>query len=161
MYLHIDDMYICDGSGSLNNDFLGDVTVSALLPNGAGNTTGWTASAGSNYQCVDEATPNDDTDYVSTSTLTAKDTYAFPSVVAGAEVKAIQVFAAVRKATEGPGKVKHVVRSNSTDYDSAEMGIGGTTYSYTRTVHETDPATGVAWTESGVNAAEFGIKKTG
>lgn len=159
--IDLDDVYICDGSGSLNNDFLGDVTISALYASGAGNTTGWTASAGSNYQCVDEATPNDDTDYVSTSTVDAKDTYAFTDCAAGATIKAVQLLSAVRKGAEGPGKIKHVVRSNSTDYDSAEMGIGGTSYSYCRTVHETDPATGVAWTESGFNGAEFGVKKTG
>jgi len=157
----MDDVYMCDSSGSLNNDFLGDVRVSVLLPEGAGNTTEWTPSAGSNYACVDESAPNDDTDYVSTITLNAKDTYAFPAVATGAEIKGVQIFAAVRKATDGPGKIKHVIRSGGTDYDQTEIGIGGTTYSYTRTMHETDPATGVSWTESGVNAAEFGIKKTG
>ena len=35
-----------------------------LRPNGAGDATGLTASAGSNYQCVDEVTANGDTDYV-------------------------------------------------------------------------------------------------
>lgn len=35
-----------------------------LRPNGAGDATGLTASAGSNYQCVDEASANGDTDYV-------------------------------------------------------------------------------------------------
>jgi hypothetical protein len=160
-YLYVEDMYVLDGSGSLNNDFLGDVTISALYASGAGSNTGWTASAGSNYQCVDETSPNDDTDYVSTSTVDAKDTYAWNNVAAGAEIKAVQLLSAIRKAAEGPGKVKHVIRSNSTDYDSAEMSIGGTTYSYLRTVHETDPATAVAWTESGFNSAEFGVKKTG
>lgn len=155
-----DDLVIMDLTGAANNSFLGDVTISAILPNGAGNSSGWTPSAGNNYDCVNEASPNDDTDYNATSTLNAKDLYAFADAPAGADIRAVQVLASVRKAAEGPGQVKLVTRSNSTDYDGAEKGIGGTTYAYVREVLETNPATAAAWTESGFNAAEFGIKKT-
>jgi len=157
----IDDVVVMDGSGSFNNAFIGDVTISVLNPNGAGNSTDWTPSAGSNYQCVDEDIVNDDTDYVSSSTLNAKDLYAMEDCAAGADIRAVQVVTAMRKGTEGPGKIKHVIRSNSTDYDSAEIGLGGTAYSFNRTIWETDPATAAAWTESGWNAAQVGVKKTG
>jgi len=157
----IDDVVVMDGSGSYNNAFIGDVTISILNPNGAGNSTDWTPSAGSNYQCVDEDLVNDDTDYVSSSTLNTKDLYAFADAPAGADIRAVQVLAAVRKGAEGPGQVTLVTRSSSTDYDGAAQGIGGTTYSYVRQVLETDPATAAAWSESGFNAAEFGIKKVG
>jgi hypothetical protein len=156
-----DDLLVMDGSGSYNNAFIGDVTISILNPTGAGNSTDWTASAGSNYQCVDEAVVNDDTDYVSSSTLNAKDLYAMEDCAAGADIRAVQVVTAMRKGTEGPGKVKHVIRSNSTDYDSAEISLGGTAYSFNRTIWETDPATAAPWSESGWNAAEVGVKKTG
>lgn len=160
-YVDFDDFVLMDGSGSYNNDFIGDVTISVLKPNGAGNSTDWTPSAGSNYQCVDEALVNDDTDYVSSSTLNAKDLYAMEDCAVGADIRAIQVVTAMRKGTEGPGKIKHVVRSNSTDYDSSEMSLGGTAYSFNRTIWETDPATAAQWTESGWNAAQVGVKKTG
>jgi hypothetical protein len=158
---NIDDLVVMDLNGSVNNAFLGDVTISALYPNGVGTTSGWTPSAGSNYQNVDEATPNDDTDYNSASTLLAKDTYAMQNCMAGADIKAVQILAAVRKAQEGPGKIKLVTRSASTDYDGAEQSLGGTTYSYLREIREVDPATSQPWTESGWNAAEVGLKKTG
>ena len=157
---HYDDVVVMNTAGSLNNSFIGDVTVSAIYPSAAGNSSGWTPSAGSNYQCVDEAAPNDDTDYNATATLNAKDLYAFADAPAGADIRAVQVLAAVRKGAEGPGQVKLVTRSSSTDYDGAAKGIGGTSYSYVREVLETDPATAAAWSESGFNAAEFGIKKT-
>jgi hypothetical protein len=160
-YVYIDDLVVMDTTGAVNNAFLGDVTVSALYPNGAGTTTGWTPSAGSNYDNVNEAAPNDDTDYNSTAVATTKDTYAMQNCAAGADIKAVQILAAVRKAAEGPGKVKLVTRSNSTDYDGTEQGIGGTSYSYVREVLETDPATAAAWSESGWNAVEIGLKKTG
>jgi hypothetical protein len=161
---NIDDLAVLDNTGSLNNDFMGDVTISAVFPNGAGNSSQWTPSAGSNYDCANETSPNDDTDYNATSTVGNKDLYAFASAPAGADIRAVQVLAAVRKSAEGPGQVVLVTRSGGTDYDGATQGIGGTAYSYVREVLETDPGSGsplAAWTESGFNAAEFGIKKTG
>jgi hypothetical protein len=159
--IDVDDLVVMDSSGSFNNAFIGDVTISVLNPNGAGNSTDWTPSAGSNYECVDEDVVNDDTDYVSSSTLNAKDLYAMEDCAAGADIRAVQVVTAMRKGTEGPGKIKHVIRSSSTDYDSAEISLGGTAYSFNRTIWETDPATAAAWTESGWNAAQVGVKKTG
>lgn len=47
-----------------------------LRPNGAGLSASLTASAGSNYQCVDEVSANGDTDYVSTTVNTQLDYYA-------------------------------------------------------------------------------------
>jgi len=164
--LDFDDLVVMDLNGSYNNAFLGDVTISALLPTGDGNSHAWLLSTGTpdtgvDYQCVDDAVPNDDTDYVSTSTLTAKSTYTFPDAPAGADIRAVQILASVRKAAEGPGQVKLVVRSNATDYEGAAQGIAGTSYAYVREIRETDPATAAAWTESGWNAAEVGVKKTG
>jgi hypothetical protein len=164
--LDYDDLVAMDLSGSRNNAFIGDVTISALLPTGDGNSHAWLLSTGTpdtgvDYQCVDDAVPNDDTDYVSTSTLTAKSTYAMQDCAAGADIRAVQVLASVRKGAEGPGQVKLVTRSNSTDYDGTAQGIGGTSYSYLRQVLETDPATSAAWLEAAWNAVEIGVKKTG
>lgn len=159
-WFYTDDLVVMDTNGSVNNSFLGDVTVSALYPSGAGTTTGWTPSAGSNYDCVNESAPNDDTDYNATATLDAKDTYAMQDCAVGADIRAVQILAAVRKGAEGPGQVKLVTRSNSTDYDGTAKGIAGTSYSYVRDIREVDPATSAAWSESGWNAVEIGIKKT-
>lgn len=40
-----------------------------LYANADGDLFQWTASAGADFECVDETTPNDNTDYISTSTL--------------------------------------------------------------------------------------------
>lgn len=158
---YVDDVVVMDINGAVNNDFLGDVTVSAIYPNGAGSNTGWTPSAGANFECVDEAVVNDDTDYNVTDAIDAKDTYAMGNCPVGADIRAVQLVAAVRKGTEGPGRVKLVTRSDGTDYDGAEQGIGSSSYAFLREIQETDPATDAAWLEAGFNAAEFGIKKTG
>jgi len=164
--LDIDDLVAMDGSGARNNAFLGDVTIGCLHPDADGNSHAWVLSTGTpdnneDYLCVDEALVNDDTDYISTATVNAKSTFSMQDVAAGANVKAVQIVTAQRKAAEGPGLIKHVVRSNSTDYDLTEQGIGGTSYAFLRSVVEVDPATSAAWTESGFNSVEIGIKKTG
>lgn len=156
-----DDLYVASLTGGSVVDFTGDVTVTAHYPSGPGTTSGWTPSAGSNYQNVDETPANDDTDYNATATLNAKDTYAMQDCAAGADIRAVQILASVRKGAEGPGQVKLVTRSASTDYDGAAQGIGGTSYSYVREIRETDPATAAAWSESGWNSVEIGLKKTG
>lgn len=38
----LDDLYVCNGAGTVNNDFLGDVRVERLIPNGAGSNNQWT-----------------------------------------------------------------------------------------------------------------------
>jgi hypothetical protein len=41
----MDDLYICNTSGSTNNDFLGDIRVDTLYPNADGTYSQWTPSA--------------------------------------------------------------------------------------------------------------------
>lgn len=65
--IDIDDVYVCDGTGSANNDFLGDVRVDCFFPNGNGNSSqfvGSDSNSTDNYLLVDETPANDDTDYV-------------------------------------------------------------------------------------------------
>jgi hypothetical protein len=154
-----DDFYVSDGTGSApTNDFLGDVRVEALLPNGAGNTSAWTPSAGSNYQNVDETAPNADTDYNSTSNAGDVDTYNYPSITpASGTVFGVQVNMNARKDDGGTRTIAPVVRSGVTDFVGTSRNIGST-YTYYQQVYETDPNTAAAWTITNVNAAEFGIK---
>lgn len=150
-----DDVYICDQSGSTNNDFLGDVRVDTLLPNGDGNYTSLTPSTGvSHYQLVDESTPNT-SDYNESATATNKDSYQMVNLGAltSQTIYGIQVSGAALKDDAGIRSLKVGARSSSTDSVSAAQALS-TSQLYYSNIHETDPATSTAWTESGVNAAE-------
>jgi hypothetical protein len=154
-----DDLYICDTSGSVNNDFIGDVRVQAILPDGAGSTTQWTPNgAGSNYQCVDESDPNDDTDYVSSANAGDVDTYSFSNVTpTTGTVAGVQWLGCARKDDAGVRTIAPAIRSGGTNYFGGNQNIG-TSYTYYLEVLETNPDTTGAWTISEVNAAEFGQK---
>ncbi len=91
------DRYVCDGTGGVNDTFLGDLMVNPVYADGAGTTTQFTASAGSNYACVDEALANGDTDYVGTGVAANIDLYTYGSVGSPASVKAVQWVSQVRK----------------------------------------------------------------
>ena len=162
---YIDDIYICDTTGSFNNDFLGDIYVETLLPDGAGNSSGWTPLSGSNYQNVDEQAVDDDTTYVSTNTATTTDTYTYSNLAVNTTVNAVQTVAVARFDDGGPHSIAHVARPGGTDNIGTTQAMpfyvnGGSGGSYLDYFEPWDvnPDTAAAWTAAQVNASEFGIR---
>lgn len=159
---HCDDLYICDASGSTNNDFLGDVRVEALQPDGNGNSSqfvGSDANSTDNYLLVDEATPNADTDYVESGTVGNKDTYTFEAMAsASGSVYGVQIVPYAKKTDAGSRSIATVARLSGTEVDGPDRSLS-TDYLYWPDVRETKPGGG-AWSISDVNSAEFGIKVT-
>lgn len=159
-----DDVYILDTTGSANNDFLGDVRVDALLPNANGNSSQLTGSDGNstdNYLLVDESPADDDTTYVESSTSGHKDTYDFPALgYTAASIFLAQINAQAKKDDAGARSIALVTRSGGTDYDGtpAPEAALSTSYRNYRHIREVDPATSAAWTQSNLEAAQFGVK---
>lgn len=157
----LDDIYICDTSGSANNTYLGDVRVEALLPTGAGNYTNWTPLSGANYASVNQTAEDGDTTYVGTSTLTTLDSYAMADLSSTpANVMGIQTVLVARKDDAGNRSVAALIRQASTDYPGATAGLGDG-FTFNMEVRETDPNTSAAWTGSGINSLEAGVKLVG
>lgn len=154
-YAFIDDFYLCNGAGSVCNDFLGDLSVQTLLPSAAGNSTGLAPTSGANYTTVDDPQMNT-TDYVSSSVAATKDTYIFPDIATPRTIKAVQASHYGVK-TDGSRLLVPVVRSGGTDYDGSGQ-LLSQDWKLHRTIYQTNPATSAAWTDSGLNAAEFGVK---
>ena len=156
-----DDFYICDQSGSTNNDFLGDVRIDTLYPTSDGNYTAFTPSTGSShFALVDEATPNT-TDYNDGAAVNDRDSYGMGnlSALTSQTVYGVQVNAAIVKDDAGAKSAATFVRSSSTDGDGASVALG-TSQVYVSQVFETDPNGSIAWTETSVNAMEAGVKVT-
>ena len=138
--------------------WIGDTKIQAIVPTGAGNTTGWTPSVGANWGCVDEK-PASDADYVSINANDIVDTYAAGNIVGSIDnVKCVQIQA--RSRTEGsptPTNLKLVVRSGGTDYLSGDKVIPVSEKGLWN-LWELNPADSLAWEEADVNAMEIGIK---
>ena len=158
----IDDLYICDGVGSApHNTFLGDCRVDCLYPNADGANSAWTPSTGTtHFSLVDETTPNDDTDYLITTTAGARDTHALTNLptLPGSVVYGVQHSLYARKDDAGLRQVKSVLKSGSTTQVGTALHTLATSYIYYSELFTTDPNTGAAWTIAAVDALEAGIE---
>lgn len=154
----IDDIYICNGSGATNNTFLGDCRVDTTFPNGAGNKSQWTPSAGSNFQNVDEDPANDDTDYNFASVAATRDLYAFPDITpTTGTVYGTVINITARKDDATTRTLRELTRRSSADYAGSVVQTLTTSYAMYTEILETDPSTAAQWTIANVNLAEFGV----
>jgi hypothetical protein len=153
-----DDVYMCDGTGSTNKDFLGDVRVEAIYPNAAGNYSQWTPTgSATNHGCVSETPEDGDTTYNLSATAGNEDTFLFGTLASTPlSIFGIQTTIVNRKDDAGSRSIKSIVRIGGTDYAGATVGVAST-YSFDTEIHETNPATSAAWTTSVVNALEAGV----
>lgn len=154
-----DDLYVCDTSGSVNYDFLGDCRVDTVYPVADGFYGAFTPSTGtSHYALVDEAPPNT-TDYVDGAAVGDRDSYdcGALSALLSETVFGVQVNAAALKDDSGTRSLATMARSGSTNSDGSTVALA-TSQGILSQVFESDPASAGAWTESAVNSAEFGVK---
>ena len=152
-----DDLYVLDGSGSENNDFLGNRQVVPLRPNGDGDTNDWTPSTGNNYENVDEVQRDDDTTYNETSTANDVDLYDYADSVGLATINGVMITTCVR-VTTGSMDMKTLIKSGATTDESSPVTITQQTYQSKTYLSEQDPNTAAAWTPTNLNAAQFGIE---
>lgn len=153
----LDDLYILDGSGNTNNDFLGDMKVETLSVGGPGSVTNWNPPAGyDNYQAVQNSSTSV---YNSASGTNVVDTYSFNDLAKiNTDIAGIMITSSVRNSDSTNHNIKSVARIGSTNnVDSSSQTVNSTAFQDYNFIWETDPDTGVAWTASGINAAEFGI----
>lgn len=159
-YLRIDDMYICDDNGTVNNDFLGDCVVETLLPTGAGANNGFLGSDADsvdNHLLVDEATP-DLVDYVESSVAGTKDSYAFADLSAGVTaVHGVQLAAYVSKPVAGAAQLRALTRQGGTDHASAAL-VTPSSAGIAKHLWELNPADSATWEKADVDGAEFGVE---
>jgi hypothetical protein len=152
------DIYVFDGTGSVNNTFAGEVRVQTSLVTGAGNYAQFTPSTGSNFQNVDESVENGDTDYNSSSTVNQIDSFAMADLVAGTQApKGVQVTIVWRKDDAGVRQGAALLRIGGADYVGNTVTLGSA-YSMAMQEYDTNPATAAAWTASDVNGMEAGYK---
>lgn len=157
VYGYWDDIAINDTSGSKNNSWIGRGGIYGLFPEGAGNTTQWTPSAGANWQCVDERPANDDTDYVQDGTVGHKDTYELEDLVpTEGGITAVQWVARAKLAEAGAGNFQRVLRHDGADYNGSNLACDVSYKYFTEIFDQAPDATD--WSIAKVNALEAGIE---
>lgn len=154
----VDDFYVCDGSGSDNNDFLGNGIVECLRPDGDSSVAWTPTGASTNYDEVDEAQHDSGTTNVSSSTANQQDLYTYSDTSILTDVKGLMVNTVAALSAAGSETIQSVVKSVSTESLSSNQTVSSTFYYTKYFVEEQDPDASAAWTPSTVDAALFGIK---
>lgn len=153
----IDDLYVCDTLGGLHDDFLGAVKVEISRPTAAGNSTQWTPNTGANWAAVDDATPDDDTTYITSSTANNTDLFTMGNLsAASGNVIAVQVGYRGKKTDLSTRSVRPVLRVNSQNYPQTVQQLTGSYVEY-RVVVSLNPNTSAAWSVSDINNLEAGM----
>src|SRR3990172_4107966 len=152
--IKVDGITVLDFTGDTRN---AGTAVIGLSPDGAGATTQWDPSTGSNYACVDEV-PQSDTDYVSTNVNDEIDTYTLANLPTVQSVKAVPVMAGGGKGgVSTPQNIALVARIGGTDYPSSDHALSTAFIGHTN-LWQNNPNTAAAWTESEVNSLQAGAK---
>ena len=153
-YLSYDDLYICDSTGTVNNNFLGNCKVETLRPTGDSVVT-WTPDTGViNYTQIDEQVIDDDTTYVEATT--GKDLYTYGNT-ANTTIQGVMITTDVRQTDATDYTLNNVTKSGVTEISDNKF-VGATGYTAKTTVVEQDPNTSTPWTQATLNAAEFGVE---
>lgn len=149
----VDDMIV-----HTEADFIGDIRIENLRPDGDGSQSSFTPlGGGTNSVEVDETPgPDDDTSHVESSTVGHQDLYTMDNMVGtGTTIFAVQAKAYARKDDAGARSIILLARENATTGSGATQTLI-TTYEWFNEIFELNPDTTAAWTLSEVNAMEIG-----
>jgi hypothetical protein len=159
-----DDLWVCDGvdatatQGRPNNDFLGDLKVSVILPEAAGDSTQWTPSTGSNnWAVVDEPSANT-SDYVSASTTGLRDLYALQNLPANSvAVYGVRMGLYVSKSDAGAASISSVIKDSLGTIATGAVYTLSTSWTGYNDVFRWVKPSGGLWSVSDVNGLQAGM----
>lgn len=156
--LDVDDFYIVDTSGTINNTFLGDVRVDALQAQADGSLNQWTVSP-AGIAAWEAVSDEDEATSISAPSAGLRQSFDIAPlpVMATPAIFGVQLTMLARKTDAGLGKLKGLVVSGAQTATSAEI-ILQEQRAWQSTLFERNPNGNVQWTEAAFNAAEFGVE---
>lgn len=153
----VDDLYLADTSGTINNTFLGDVRVDALKAQANGAQNQWTVEgAASAWEAVSDG---DEATAIRAATAGLRQTFdveALPVMTTPA-IHGVQVTLLARKTDAGNGRVRGLVASGASTAVGPNIVLQEQLAWHTA-LFERNPNGNVQWTEGAFNAAEFGVE---
>lgn len=157
----IDDVYVCDDTGTTNNGFLGECRVQTQYPTANGDQNDFLAvGAASNWQTVDETPADDDLTYVRSAVVGATDNYAMGTLALTGTIFGVQLNVSHRKDDVGSRTVTPVIKAGTTHYEGALFPCGSD-YSVAQKIWEKNPDTATTWTNVSLNNIFAGVRIKG
>lgn len=174
---YIDDLYLLDTTGGVNDDFLGDVRVDVLYPDANGTNNDFTLFTDgtqtydpitSNYEAVQNqgnALIGRDHNYVESGLVGASEDYDNHSLadisVTPSTIFGVQVVNNAKKTDTGTVRYKDEMIISGTAYDDgSEVTAVSGDYSMSTFIRDTDPSDNAAWTIAKVDAVGSGFTIT-
>lgn len=154
------DYVIWDGTGSYNNDFLGSVIVTTIVPD-SDNSFNWTPSTGSTgFNLIDEAPPVDGDYIAADDSPPAASVFGMTNLPPDVtSVKGLMTLVRARKTDGGDGNLQVSLVYNAVDDDGADRPMTtGMTYWYD--FSEVNPDTTSPWAPAEVDDALIKVNRT-
>lgn len=165
----VDDIYVCDGAGAANNDFLGPTAIEAIDVSGNGDTVAWDLQGGAasledawNETAITQSTTEDDK-RVNTKDVGAIELGALGNLVAVRNTPVIGVQTRITGKMEATGTRDLQFFYRKTTGSPAQVGtkivtIASTTLVTHADTRETDPNTAAAWTVADIDGLQVGAE---
>jgi hypothetical protein len=156
-----DDFYVLDTSGgSPLNGQLGDQRIITKVPSASGASTQWTPNgAATNWQCVDEIPPDDDTTYVSSNTPGQTDYYVMQNGSLSGTPNFVVTRRRHRKDDANAHTDQSTLRNSVPNTESSTAVTVPSTYVFQDDFFATDPSS-AAWTAANADAVQVGVIET-
>jgi hypothetical protein len=156
--IDVDDFYIVDTTGTINNTFLGDVRVDTLHAQADGSLNQWIANP-VDATAWESVSDDDESTAISAQSIGLRQSFAIAPlpVMATPAIHGVQLTMLARKTDAGLGKVKGLIVSDTQVATSADI-ILQEQLAWQSTLFERNPNGNVQWTEAAFNAAEFGVE---
>lgn len=155
--VQVDDVYVNDTTGGVNDTFWGDMVVQTFFPVADGSYTDFTPKTGTDhYPMVDETSFDGEATYVYDNNVGDKDSYSVGPALADTTIYSVQLNLAARKQDAGSRAAKALILQSGTDYLSSAYPLSTDWAIYTW-ILDKDPA-GATWLYTTVNSDEYGIK---
>ena len=154
----LDDIYILDITGGVNDDFLGPCLVESLLPNADTADADFTPSTGTDHYALVNEVPCDlDTTYLDSSLSGDKDIWAYENIseIDGA-VHGVMVWTCTA-APSGSYTLKTVADDGTTEDTDSGFTVNTTTFVGLLRLMDATPSAG-SWSTALVNGSSFGVE---
>lgn len=155
-----DDLYICDLTGTVNNTFLGPLSVYTLYPTSDSAVQCTPSSGANNYSRVAEAVPDNDASYVSGSSSGLIDYYAVNTLpITPTSILGVAVYMVDKKIDNGSRGLRPRIRVGGTStFGTTKNPANGSSYNSDFSIFELQPDGATAWTAAAVNSMNVGFE---
>ncbi len=157
-FMFVKGVYVLDNSGSVANDFLGQVRVTCLRPSAIGNYSDWTPTFGNNMGSVEDTVLDGDLSFNMASSAGQVDTYEIQDCPASSgTVYGIQHVMGARQDAGATRTIRAKQRSAGVDYNGTSQTLT-TAYQFYLDARSVNPATSAGYTVADVDAMETGYE---